>query len=72
MLRKFPVLQPPPSEQEAISQYLERKCGALAATIAKTSVTVDLLREHRSALITSAVTGKIDVRDLESEKEAAE
>jgi type I restriction enzyme S subunit len=33
------------------------------AAIDKSRRSIDLLREHRTALISAAVTGKIDVRD---------
>jgi type I restriction enzyme S subunit len=70
MLRKFPVLQPPISEQKDISQWIESKSGMLVAARNKTAATIMHLQEYRSALITNAVTGKIDVRG-EVEKEAA-
>lgn len=53
---------PPIAEQLAIVDFLDReimKVDALAENIQKG---IDLLKEYRSALISAAVTGKIDVR----------
>lgn len=53
---------PPMSEQHSIVEYLDEKCANLDALIAKSEQMIGVLREYRSALITDAVTGKIDVR----------
>jgi type I restriction enzyme, S subunit len=53
---------PPPSEQRAIATYLERETGEIDAMSAKIETAIDCLQEYRAALITTAVTGKIDVR----------
>ena len=37
-------------------------CAKIDALIAKADEVIETLREYRSALITDAVTGKIDVR----------
>ncbi len=55
---------PPASEQTAIADYLAAKTGELDALIGQAAEVVDRLTEYRQALITSAVTGKIDVREL--------
>lgn len=54
---------PPLHEQRAIAAHLkaERQRGAALETILRSSI--KLLQERRSALITAAVTGKIDVRN---------
>jgi type I restriction enzyme, S subunit len=57
----YPV--PPMSEQRDIACYLDRTLGNIGSTIEKTARSILLLKEHRSALITAAVTGQIDVRD---------
>lgn len=54
---------PPPSEQRAISAYISDRCTKIDALIDKSTNMIENLREYRSALITDAVTGKIDVRD---------
>ncbi|WBT39043.1 hypothetical protein [Hyphomicrobium sp. DMF-1] len=63
-VRFAPVLLPVPSqaEQRTIVNRIEQKATRLKALIVKTERSIDLLKEKRSALITAAVTGKIDVR----------
>jgi type I restriction enzyme S subunit len=61
---------PPVDEQVAIVRYLDDEQARLDRTAAKTQKAIRLLTEYRSALITNAVTGKIDVRG-EVAKEAA-
>jgi len=55
---------PPANEQTAIADYLAAKTGGLDALVGQAVEVVDRLTEYRQALITSAVTGKIDVREL--------
>jgi type I restriction enzyme S subunit len=57
---KLPV--PPREEQLEIVDRIERATARMKNLIAQTERSIDLLREKRSALITAAVTGKIDVR----------
>ena len=54
---------PSPSEQRAIASYLDRETTMLDALIAKVREAIDRLKELRTALISAAVTGKIDVRE---------
>lgn len=54
---------PSPSEQKAITDYLDKGTGRLDSLIGKTERSIDLLKERRSALITAAVTGQIDLRE---------
>lgn len=53
---------PPMPEQQLIVEHLDTHCAKLDALIAKSEQMIGVLREYRSALITDAVTGKIDVR----------
>lgn len=55
---------PPANEQTAIADYLATKTGGLDALVGQAVEVVERLTEYRQALITSAVTGKIDVRGL--------
>lgn len=64
LLRRVPVSLPPLEEQRAIAARLDREKARIDLLIAKTERSIELLKEHRSALITAAVTGKIDVRGL--------
>ena len=53
---------PPKDEQSAIAFFLNRETAKIDALIGKVEKSVNLLYEHRTALISAAVTGKIDVR----------
>ena len=55
----FPSLQ----EQKEIANWLDNSCSRIDGLIFKTERSIELLKEHRAALITAAVTGKIDVRE---------
>ena len=57
------IALPPPSEQLAIAGYLHRETARIDALIAKVRESITTLREYRTALISAAVTGKIDVRE---------
>lgn len=56
------VALPRIEEQSAIAAFLDRETGRIDALVEKTGKSIELLKERRSALITAAVTGKIDVR----------
>ena len=61
-LRKYAVACPPSDEQQEIASHLDERVaefGSLSSTI---RTAIDRLHEYRAALITAAVTGKIDVR----------
>ena len=62
-LRRTPALLPPVDEQTEIDQFVARHAGSLAETSKQAIQSVSLLQERRSALISAAVTGKIDVRN---------
>lgn len=66
-LRAFICAVPPESEQRAIVAHLDRVTADLDALTAEATRAVDLLKERRAALISAAVTGKIDVRGLVEE-----
>ncbi|HOI22534.1 MAG TPA: restriction endonuclease subunit S [Spirochaetales bacterium] len=53
------------SEQKAIAAYLDRETAKLDALVAEAEGAIELLKERRSALITAAVTGKINVEEIE-------
>ncbi|MFZ2178719.1 MAG: hypothetical protein WAW17_32750 [Rhodococcus sp. (in: high G+C Gram-positive bacteria)] len=53
---------PPSQEQAEIVDFLDDRCTKIDALIAKAAEVIETLREYRAALITDAVTGKIDVR----------
>lgn len=63
LLKKMPVLLPPLDEQKRIATRLaviDKTFGKLLQVVEDS---IELLREHRTALISAAVTGKIDVRE---------
>ena len=55
---------PPLPEQAAIAAYLDEETAKLDALVGKVEEAVERLQEYRTALITAAVTGKIDVREV--------
>ena len=55
---------PPIIEQGEIRNYLEKKTSKIDQQKAKIQQAIDRLKEYRTALITNAVTGKIDVRQV--------
>lgn len=61
-IRSVYLAVPPLIEQEQISLYLDRTLGQIDDLVAKSESAVELLIERRTALISSAVTGKIDLR----------
>ena len=58
----FVMPVPPVSEQQEIAERISATAAAIDALIDKANEVINTLREYRSALITDAVTGKIDVR----------
>ncbi len=69
-IRELPVWIPPAlDEQRRIADHLDEQTTKIDLLIAKAERFIELAKERRSALITAAVTGQIDVRP-ESMKEA--
>ena len=58
-LTKMPVAVPSTSEQRAIVDYCDVVSDAVSKTEAKVLASIQTLREYRSGVITSAVTGQI-------------
>jgi type I restriction enzyme S subunit len=56
------VILPPLAEQTAIVYHLDENCDEYGALVAKIREALKLLKEYRTALISAAVIGKIDVR----------
>jgi type I restriction enzyme, S subunit len=57
------TVDPPQVEQEAIVELIECETAEIDALIAKIREGIEKLKEYRTALISAAVTGKIDVRE---------
>lgn len=58
------VAVPPTGEQLSISAILDTETAKLDTLTAETQCAINLLQERRTALISAAVTGQIDVRGL--------
>lgn len=52
------------TEQQQIAQFLDQETAKIDNLINESTNVISLLKERRSALISSAVTGKIDVRNF--------
>jgi type I restriction enzyme S subunit len=61
-VRIFPITVPPLSEQREIADYIDTETKQFDTLTAEAQRAIDLLQERRTALITAAVTGQIDVR----------
>ncbi len=59
----FLIPVPPVEEQSQIASVLNQEGGRVDALLSKTERSIELLKERRSALITAAVTGQIDLRE---------
>jgi type I restriction enzyme S subunit len=61
-LPELRVVVPDIDEQRQIVLLLDQRLGQIDELVTKVTAVVQTLREYRSALVTDAVTGKIDVR----------
>ena len=59
---EFWMFKPPFSEQATIAEFVEEQSSIFDELMAESENSMALLQERRSALISAAVTGKIDVR----------
>lgn len=66
---RLPV--PPTTEQQEILTYVDVVSGKFQDLIKEAVTAIDLMQERRTALISAAVTGKIDVRDWQPPAQAA-
>ncbi|MBW4433756.1 MAG: type I restriction endonuclease subunit S [Pelatocladus maniniholoensis HA4357-MV3] len=51
------------NEQKAIADFVERSIIRIDLLSDKIQLSIDHLKEYRTALISAAVTGKIDIRE---------
>lgn len=63
ILKNLPIVIPELKEQHEIVEFLDVEISRLDALSAEARHGIELLNERRSALISAAVTGKIDVRE---------
>ncbi len=64
-IKNFLMLLPPLDEQIEIANYLDSATEKVDLMMSKTESAISHLTEYRTALITAATTGKIDVRGWE-------
>jgi type I restriction enzyme S subunit len=67
-LRRLAFAVPPKDEAHQITHYLSERCAVLDTLTTNSEEACSLLKERRSALISAAVTGQIDVRGLAEAK----
>ena len=65
-MRQVLVPKPPLSEQVAILKRIDERVVEIYRLVETVSEAIARLKEYRTALISAAVTGKIDVRDVGS------
>ncbi|MGM0677257.1 MAG: restriction endonuclease subunit S, partial [Pseudomonadota bacterium] len=61
---------PPWGEQKAIAAFLDDETTRIDALVKEAESVINLLQERRSALISAAVTGKIDVRGWQADQQS--
>ena len=66
-LYSYQIVLPPQEEQSAIAALLDREVAKIDDLVTESQHAIDLLKERRAALISAAVTGKIDVRTFHPE-----
>lgn len=64
-VKNLPYYLPPVSEQQEIADFLDAKTAKIDELIESLSKQIEELAEYKRAVITEAVTGKVDVRDWE-------
>lgn len=62
ILKELPIPLPPVDEQRRIAQVIDERSREIEELIGEVEASAALLQERRAALISAAVTGKIDVR----------
>jgi type I restriction enzyme S subunit len=68
ILSRLPLPIPPLPEQRAIAAFLDRETSNLDKLVGKVRKMIEGLQEYRTALVSAAVTGKIDVRGVADHK----
>lgn len=65
-VENIPVIVPPQNEAKEIHEYLDKIKSKYAKLTAEAEKAIELMKERRTALISAAVTGKIDVRNWQT------
>ena len=68
---ELPIIMPPRCEQEELLAFIDLETTKLDELVSICEKAITLLQERRSALISAAVTGKIDVRGFTPSKTEA-
>jgi len=63
-IHRIMIALPPKEQQQAIVEYLDTETAKIDTLITEANKAIALLKERRVAIISAAVTGKIDVRDI--------
>ena len=64
------IAAPPIKEQHSITRWINTESASLDTLTHEAQRAIDLLHERRTALISAAVTGQIDVRGFKPAKAA--
>ena len=57
---KIMAIVPPPSEQKAIAEYLDKKTAQINELVSAKQKQIELLKEYKQSVIANAVTGKMN------------
>jgi type I restriction enzyme S subunit len=68
IIQKFRLTIPPINEQTEIISFLNKEVATIDVLTTEAQRAIDLLQERRTALISAAVTGQIDVRGASSQQ----
>lgn len=60
-INNFRVILPPPAEQRAIADYLDKKCGEIDELITIKQQKIEALKEYKKSVIFEYVTGKKEI-----------
>jgi len=69
LLKKLPVTLPSLKEQRQIAEFLDEKSSVFSKLTENAKSAIQLMKERRTALISAAVTGKIDVRNWQASRQ---
>ncbi|EGR0098034.1 restriction endonuclease subunit S [Vibrio vulnificus] len=63
ILQEFPIAHPDENEQQEILRFVEQQRSKFDNLLNASQKSIEFMQERRTALISAAVTGKIDVRN---------
>ena len=64
VIQNLPTLLVPLDEQQGIASFLDKQTAIIDAAIDKMKASIAALNEYKNSLISSVVTGQIDVRNI--------